>query len=964
MSAGIIRRMHPATKARSAQTVNGETRESRHTCGKIPTLMQWRVFRMTGWISLFTIAACALNAVNLESRSLWLDEGFTLMRVFGAWSDLARNVVYWNGVYTIDTNPQAYFALLKLWSLGAGRSEFALELFSFFGAVLFVPLCFALGRRAFGARAGLLAALFAAASPLLAWYAVELRMYSWVVNLAVFAALALLRLLERPTPGGAAIWIFICSVALLTHYSFVGMILAHALLAAVFLMRGRRLNAPLWSIGVVVAALAAVGVIIDAPALWERFRSGAEYSYAFKPLYDVVGSISSGVLFGVNQTDPSGGWLSWIFVSLWCVMAVLVVAGASSRERGVVDRRGLVMVVCVAASVLVWYGLSMVKPNFSGVRHLMLTLPMILVVLAGGLDHLLRRFSGWKSPVAAVAGFPVLLLLAANVHGMAGVMLPGEEKQDDWRSVARTIRMEWRPGDLVIANSGTPREVVQGYLAALPVRVISVVGIDLSEVKQAQRIWYLNTGAVDDSPDRGLDWVRALSRQQAFRFAGRTNTLELLLLAHDGALDALPPGVNAVASIDAVEDGIAAWQMLPPNPYASAPNLQLRLFWRRGSGERSERTLSFRLRSGETSMLDVVLPSRLPNPAERWASGKYVVADYTVRLPIGMPPLQYEMEIVSYDAVTGEIRQSVRAPLTAEQVQCCVRQVSWQPDNRPSTSQEVITYRPAQDVSRRRGLVMNEALIAVEHAGTVLPGRSLFVATTWQDGGGAWTQGLTLESLAGREIASVSDAPGMDAASWPMNGPMNGPMRTTQMLAVPDDASAGWHRISAWRNRGRGRERTYVGLVRIVDYPIAPPNEREIGTRLDARAGEFTLLGTSFDAPPTPGRTSTMFTYWRVEGTPARDGVIFVHVFGPDGGLIVQEDHPPDNGARSTRTFRAGAGHRERSTFTLPKAMSPGSYTIYVGIYDRDDLERWPATQNGAAARNNLIVAGTFTVEP
>jgi hypothetical protein len=583
----------------------------------------------------------------------------------------------------------------------------------------------------------------------------------------------------------------------------------------------------------------------------------------------------------------------------------------------------------------------------------MLVLPALLVVWAGGLDRLLR--SKWRASMIVVP------FLAANAYGLSGVVLPGQEKQDDWRSVAHVIRAEWQPGDLVVANSGTPREVVQGYLADLPAPVISVVGIDMNEVSRARRIWYVNTGAVDATPDRGLDWVRASSVQQAFRFAGRTNTLELLLLTRDAALEALPSEVVPVSSIDAGEDGISGWQILPPNPYASTANLQLRLFWRRGSGARAARTLSFRLRSGETTMLDAALPSRLPTPAENWTAGKFIVADYVVRLPIGLPPLSYEMEIVSYDGVTGRVRQSVRAPLTADHVACCVRHLTWQPKNEPSASTEVITFRPQSDVVERHGVTFDDALIVVDHAATVLPGRPLFVALTWRDVDGVWVQGVTLESLGGREIAAASGVPGISPDVWPAGEPM----RTTLALSVPDDAIAGWYRISAWRDRGQGRVRTYVGLVRIVEYAIAPPvNGREIQTRLDARAGEFTLLGTSIDVPLTPGRTSTVSTYWRVDGMPTRDGVIFVHVVGPDGALVVQEDHPPENGARSTRTFRAGAGHREQSMFTVPANLQPGQYTIYVGIYDRDDLERWPAVQNGIPAQNDLIIAGTFTVKP
>ena len=914
--------------------------------------MQLRALRSTGIFSLLTIGAFVLQAANLGSRSLWLDEGFTLMRIFGSWSDLWSNTVYWNGIRTTDTNPQVYFALLKAWSVFAGRSEFALEWFSLSGGAGFVALCIALARRAFGLRAALFAALFAALSPLVAWYSVELRMYSWVVNFSALSILLLQRFLERPSVVRFAVWAAAAGLSLATHYSFIGLIVAHVGFAAYSAMRMHRLRLVHW-VGIGVASLVVLGalaVFLDAPALWARFRGGAEYSYEFKPLYDVIGSLASGALFGVNQTDPSGGWLSWIFVVVW-ISAAVYAAIASSRRL-----RVQLLLLSTVMPIAVWYALSLVKPNFSGVRHLMLILPPLLVVLAGALDGAMRRV-----PAAVVF---VALLVTANGYGMLGVLLPSAEKEDDWRSVARTIRAEWRPEDIIVANSGTPREVVQGYLGDLPAPVVSVIGIDVNEVLRAGRIWYLNTGAVDATPDRGLDWVRALRMQQAYRFAGRTNTIELLLLAPDVALEKIPREAVPVAVDDASDDRIVGWQVLPPNPYAPTANMQLRLFWRRGSAADGERTLSLRLRSGDETLLDAALNARLPARSQQWTPGRLIAVDYSLSLPIGLPPLAYDIEIVSFDAVNGKVRQTVRAPLRAEQVACCVRYTAWQARRGASDSPEVIRYVPPVDAPASHGVIFSDALASMDHAGEALPGRPLFVGMTWADADGSWMQGVTLETLSGKVIAETSPQapiPGLAASAWPAGEPV----RTTIAVTFPDDAIGGWHRLTVWRDRGQGRMRAYVGLVKLVEYPQAPPNwPGEIQTPIDASAGEFSLLGVSVDGDLRPGRFVTVSTFWRVDEVPARDGVIFVHLIGPDGSLVVQEDHPPDNGARSTRTFRPGAGHREYSAFAVPADLDPGVYTLYVGIYDRDDLQRWPAQRAGAPAKDDLIAVREFTVKP
>ncbi|MCX6018372.1 MAG: hypothetical protein NTZ50_07705 [Chloroflexi bacterium] len=904
--------------------------------------MYVRVFRSTGFLCLLTVGAFLLHSLNLESRSLWLDEGFTLMRIFGSWSDLVRNIVYWNGTYTIDTNPQVYFFALKLWSVFAGRSEFVLEVFSLFGAVLFVPLCFAVTRGIFGARAGVLAAIAASLSPLLAWYAVELRMYSWVVNLAAFALLLLCRLLVRPS-----------LLALAMHYSFIGMLIAHGVLLLVVLLRAGNLRPLQWA-GLGAAAVVALllfAYIVDAPTLWVRFFGGAEYSYEFKPLYDVVGSIASGMLFGINQRDPSGGWISWIFISAW-VIGVVLLSGVRTR-----DRRSIAILASVLIPIGVWYGLSLVKPNFAGVRHLMLVLPAMLALLGAALDCIVRR--------SRIALILPTLLIAVNMYGLSGVLLPSAEKQDDWRGVAQTVRSEWRPGDLVIANSGTPREVVQGYLADLPVPVFSVVNIDMNRVAAARRIWYLNTGAVDYLPDRGLDWVRALSMQQAYRFPARTNTIELLLLTHDEVFARLPVSATVVESIsDTTGDRIMGWEVMPSNPYAPTPNLQLRLYWRRGAQLRIERTLSLRLRSASQTVLDVMLSSRLPARSVDWTTGNLIAIDYAIALPAALPPVSYEMELVVYEGPGGVTNQIVRAPFTDEQVTCCIRHAVWQPASQPSSAADVAAYHPPTMVRTTMGFLFDRALIAVDHDREVMPGRTLFLGLTWQDADGAWTQGASLETLLGHEVGGIFEQaplPGLLPEHWPANEPL----RTTIALPIPDTTMGGWYRLSAWRDRGHGRVRAYIGLVHIAEYPLVQPADpREMQVRMNASAGEFALLGYSIDSPLMPGRTSTVSTYWRVDDIPLRDGVIFVHILGPDGVPVAQDDHPPENGARSTRTFRAGAGHRERNTFKLPANLKPGVYTIYVGIYDRQGMQRWSAFQNGTPVKDDLIVAGRFTVNP
>jgi uncharacterized membrane protein len=81
-----------------------------------------------------------------------------------------------------------------------------------------VPLVFALGRRVFSARAGLIAAAAWALAPFAIFYAVEARPYGLLMCLAAASTLAVAVAAER---GGAwwALWALLAAGVVLTHYT-------------------------------------------------------------------------------------------------------------------------------------------------------------------------------------------------------------------------------------------------------------------------------------------------------------------------------------------------------------------------------------------------------------------------------------------------------------------------------------------------------------------------------------------------------------------------------------------------------------------------------------------------------------------------------------------------------------------------------------------------------------------------
>ena len=126
--------------------------------------------------------------------------------------------------------------------------------------------------------------------------------------------------------------------------------------------------------------------------------------------------------------------------------------------------------------------------------------------------------------------------------------------------------------------------------------------------------------------------------------------------------------------------------------------------------------------------------------------------------------------------------------------------------------------------------------------------------------------------------------------------------------------------------------------------------------------GEFSLLGYGLYQPITRNTVLDFHTYWRAETAPQQDGVLFLHLVDPDGRPGPQDDNPPDQGKRSTLTYRSGEGVDQVHRIIIASDAPAGDYALYAGIYNRTDQQRWTAQQNGSAAQDNLIFLGKIHV--
>ena len=149
---------------------------------------------------LFATASSALLGLR---RSLWFDEGYTVLVVTQPLSRMMRLLV-------VDVHPPLYYLVLRCWIHLVGSSVFALRLLSaLFCGLTVVVLAYML-RLLTDRRHALLILPFVAVAPLLLRYGYEIRMYSLLSLISVLGTYVLLlairserQQLDAVSPRGA-----------------------------------------------------------------------------------------------------------------------------------------------------------------------------------------------------------------------------------------------------------------------------------------------------------------------------------------------------------------------------------------------------------------------------------------------------------------------------------------------------------------------------------------------------------------------------------------------------------------------------------------------------------------------------------------------------------------------------------------------------------------------------------------
>lgn len=303
-----------------------------------------------------------------------------------------------------------------------------------------VALCYDLGRRLDGRVCGVVAAIVAAGSGMLAVYGTFGRMYALLAFVAALAADLFVRALDRRTTGAAAAAAGAAWLLPAVH-PYGGMVVLVEAVVALVLWRGRPLKAAL---PVVAIGFALVPFLVADIRLATRFEVSSEASgrlatpeEAWNQLTDALRGFAGG-----------GGWTFAIFLALAGAGAVLL-----ARRRAPFVAWGLgALLLPPLLAMAVQTGRA---PDLSP-RHLVFALPFWAAFIG---------VAAARAPYRPLAVAAVALLIAFSSQGIndpRSITYTAElGSEAALTAPARYLRAQIQPGDVLYPYSSV-------FLAALP----------------------------------------------------------------------------------------------------------------------------------------------------------------------------------------------------------------------------------------------------------------------------------------------------------------------------------------------------------------------------------------------------------------------------------------------------------------------------------------------------------------
>ncbi len=594
------------------------------------------------------LLAFALRVYRLETQSLWFDEGLSVYRArLTIPENLSNVIIVPPDVVTRDTNPPLYFILLSGLRVFAGESEYALRFLSVMAGVLTVTLLYAVGRRLFSDRAGWLAAVLGMLSSFFVWYSQEARMYALFALLSLSSVYLLLRAFNlgqrhrdcSPTAASRLTWMawaIVTAATMYTHLTGFFLLPFEAIVIVLVLGRTRRREVVLAGMGMLVLAAPIIVYGLSRAA-------GHDTNFGFRPLDSISEELWDTFIVGRTNT---------IFQPVWTVVPGLAVL-ITGTFQGLIDRSArrsmLLLVGYLAVPLLLFYGVTFIRPLYTGPRHLILIALPFYLLIARGLDVIWSR-----SRLAALTVLTWTLVLSGlwlNVQ-----FFDPAYTKEDIRSMARLISARATPQDGVVTEGAIGSLTFDYYYTGsapryfIPVYPSSDVNAATSALnaraQSVDRVWLVTDPPPENIPPKALDeWARGhLLRLDHQRFPSSwLGSAYQLYTARFPVYDQLP----STASVRDSQWLTDTLHLAGAGPIVVSPDravLTTTLYWQTDHQPSDNFIFTQRLVDDTGAEWGLLIGTAFDNwSAAQWPMGKLIKHEAQIDLPHGLPAGHYRL---------------------------------------------------------------------------------------------------------------------------------------------------------------------------------------------------------------------------------------------------------------------------------------------------------------------------------
>jgi hypothetical protein len=382
-----------------------------------------RLARSRLWLpSLAGIVALAgaLRLTGINRNWLWYDELLSANFSYGSLVSVVAETL------RFDVHPPLYYFQLHFWML-AGTSDQWLMLNPLLWSVAGVASCAWIAGRFYGSRAGLLAGLFMALCAGQAQYAQQVRMYSMLSTLVVWAWYWNRRAVETGAKAlrGAWLWALLFESAVVYAHG-AGLLMLSGVgvdsLIRSSVAHGRRGMLRWFVVHLTVLALALPAILLI------RYKANAVGHLVAPSLAGILSTWSS--LAAGRHTIELPTAAAAAFIAAVCIFLALK------------DREPRLLICCGAlAPIASFAGLShMIRPLWHE-RNLLVITPFVCLALAAGLDS----EGGQGRPARRLT---TLLVAAVMATGCIAQQMR-LSKGDAFKPASALVRSLAKPGDVV-----------------------------------------------------------------------------------------------------------------------------------------------------------------------------------------------------------------------------------------------------------------------------------------------------------------------------------------------------------------------------------------------------------------------------------------------------------------------------------------------------------------------------------